>query len=715
MPTIARRGSARAPSGQRILPQVQTPRDSLEEAGAGIISAADEIGRRIDAAETTEANLRLAEFEGEQKRLQFESQQAATGGAAGYADGEIERYDSEAQDFIQSLPPRLQDQARLQVQRIRNGLDLNNRIFEENARAKHQEDNLNGILEVHMDMLATDPGGLEASADFIENAINQSELREDVKAKMRDQAFEALFATASAGFLSNPREFRKALASDRYDRYTQGDQKAKAIADADREVKRLDREARQEARLNAAIEKAEVLNLFKAEKAAIRAGEGSQGLLTAERISRAYADSPETARRLSTEFAMLQQVGDQITDLAMMTAQERADFALSLPQIEGQDADLKADARNLGLAALEAVEKSIHDDPALHVLRHSTDLRERFRAIEGAADDADRRRLTSEATAALMQAQADILPPGRSPRAMTKQQAVDTVASVNAQLPREGGAALFSILDERGDLGPQVLNELRQAKLSDLVVASGIAFGVGDQVSAAQLIRAHQTGEAEQKNQMESDVVTDLEKAVLDQARPVLQVFNNGGLASLEIPVRLAGAQALARQKHLEGMSVDDAARASVAAMLAFEPISDTLAVPAGIDVDATELRLEEIQARIRDSDLNLEAAALFSGRPLDDPEILRQYADHLRAHGRWRNSRNGPQLVDEDGRPAVFADGGFIIERWDDITPLTEEQRILRSRQLRQQSHAFGLPERTIEIDLGLTGGLLDRLGASR
>lgn len=663
MPTIARRGSARAPTGQRILPQVQAQRDSLAEAGAGIISAADEIGRRLDAAETTEANLRLAEFEGEQKRLQFESQQAATGGAAGYADGEIERYDSDAQDFIQSLPPRLQDQARLQVQRIRNGLDLNNRLFEENARAKHQEDNLNGILDVHRDMLATDPAGLEASASFIENAINQTELREDIKAKMREQAFEALFQTASTGLLSEPHGFLRALEGGKYDRFTQGNQKAKAIADANREIKRLDREA-------AARAKAEARSLYDAELASLTLTGQSTGV---EAGLFEQVIGGETGRRMSKQIAEMQRAGAIRREIDMAPAEEVPGIMARVTTPEGEDFDIEADAAQAAAKALLARNDSLTKDSAQHVMQHSTAVQEAFLAAGQATDPEERTRLTEAAVAQSWQLQTDLKGTDVGNRVMTGPMADAIVRDALNRPANERGAFVSETLRSYGRFAPQALGELKRAKLPGGLALAGEMFQAGQFALADSMARAVELPRADHKKLVGTDPITGasaIEEGVIaataDLAAPLVQ----GGKAS-EVLMRREAATRLAWELQLAGDS--DAVTTAVEATFPFRVGAGELTgliVPNEVNERDAQFTLEQAVMELRPEDIDFQATGIINNLDprLDEAAQRRAYVDSVQGNHSWRNSRDGAQLLDATGNPVPLVGGGFFKVNWSDL-----------------------------------------------
>ena len=699
MPTIKRLSSTVTPTGRRPLPQVQAPQSGFAQSGAALAGAGEDMQRLAEAEETTEANLRLAEFEGEQKRLQFEAQQAATGGAAGLANREIERFDTEAHDLVESLPPRLQDQGRLQIQRIRNGLDLSNRIFEENARAKYQVDNLNGILEVHRDILAVDPGGLEASADFVENAINQSQLREDVKADMLNQAFKALFETASTGLLANPRGFRKALEDGRFDRFTQGNQKAKAIADTDREIKRLDREA-------AARAKAEARSLYEAELASLTLTGQSTGVEAGlfERVI-----GGETGRRMSVLIAEMQRTGEIRQELAMAPFEEVPDIMARVTAPEGEDFDIEADAAQVAAKALLARNDSLAKDSAQHVMQNSPAVQEAFLTAGQATDPEERTRLTEAAVAQSWELQTTIKGTDLGNRVMTIPMAEAIVRDALNRPANERGAFVNETLRSYGRFAPQALGELKRAKLPGGLAIAGELFHSGQFTLADTMARAVELPRAEHKKLVGTDSKTGgaaLEQDVRDAASRHTEALNATG-RSAETIMRVEAAIRLAWQLELEGGS--DPVGTAVAATFPFRvgvasdaPLSfrlsgaefDRLLIPNDVNQVDAEFTLTQAVLDLRPEDIDFAETGIINNQDerLSVEQQKRFYVDSVQGNHSWRTSREGAQLLDADGRPVPLVGDRFLVVKWTDIrtapppprqtapeVPIADELRRLR------------------------------------
>ena len=60
------------------------------------------------------------------------------------------------------------------------------------------------------------------------------------------------------------------------------------------------------------------------------------------------------------------------------------------------------------------------------------------------------------------------------------------------------------------------------------------------------------------------------------------------------------------------------------------------------------------------------------TGYSLEKSELKKQYIAHVREFGKWVNVRGGVQLVDGNGQPVIYADGSFVIVRWDDIPAMS-------------------------------------------
>ncbi len=686
------------------LPRVQARPTGLMQAGAAIQGLGAELGRLADAEDRADAGLRFSQMQGELQQRFTEAQENAERGAPGFTETFMDEFDQQTKEFLSSVPDRLQGEFALRVQNFRNTSLNQSQTFARNQRALKINDDIDDAITLQNNIIASNPAALDTALPLIADMINTSELRPEVRDSKLETARSTFFGTFITGEIqADPAGALADLKEGFYDELAQGNQKAAAMAQAERELDRRRREAERVAREAAVLERAEVASLLAAEEAAIASGAGSQGLVTPERVEAAFEG--EKGRRLAEGLRQKQAVADQMAEIALLPAAGRADFLAGLPQPEGEDFDLEAQARNIGVAALQARDKALVDDPALFVLSHSPAVAEGFLAIEAAGDE-DKAAATEAAVQASRELQIELLGDESRVRVLTKPQAQGIVQDVLTRPPREQGAALLGLMSQYRRFSSDLLAELKGAGLPDELAVAAIAFEAGDQVSASQAARAAELGTKEQKNLLGTDEATLIEDAVRSEAGDISATFRNAQLSGEVVP-RLKGAMAMARQKVIEGTDRTQAAKEAVAAAFPFElaTFSDSLAIPREVDAEAAELRLRQLQAGLRAEDIDLAAAAVSTGLPLDDAEIAEQYADSVRANGSWRNSRNGAQLVDSDGRPVPLITGEFLIEPWNAIEPMTPAQQRELQMLRRQEAQRRASGGRPVEDDLDLRG----------
>ena len=392
--------------------------------------------------------------------------------------------------------------------------------------------------------------------------------------------------------------------------------------------------------------------------------------------------------------------------------------------VRGVAAAPDSEAANAVRRAVAKLERSLENDSKQHVRAHDKDIREVDAKAEAARAYANRpdlspeerkqarqeaARATQYAVALSDARQTEIKGSDIGNRVLTKADAAEKAREL-ASLDFDGQVAWWQDIDEYyGPSAGRVLNEVVASGLTldqkgtALLVVYGaeqkrldqwkVAVGRGLEELRREARSAHgpfywYRGPTHPGLRDERSTFSDLDQIILEHAREFVSVFEAAGRGQ-EGRERLEMTRLLAWQMALDGKHEAGPAADAVRVFFPFEAVHDSAVVP--IDVLEKSLVLQNGRAVENVLDRKLREMTddvvgfSFAGVRNDLDLILnrsqmeRLYADHVRGHGRWRNTCNGVQLVDGGGRPVKYKDGGFVAFTWDEIDTMARDEWFAR------------------------------------
>ena len=387
--------------------------------------------------------------------------------------------------------------------------------------------------------------------------------------------------------------------------------------------------------------------------------------------------------------------------LAQLTQEERdqaigrergPDFQGERPPdpVRGVAAAPDSEAANTVRRAVAKLEHSLENDSKQHVQAHDKDIREidakaeTARAYANSPDlsPEERTQARQEAARATQYAvgvsdarQTEIKGTDIGNRVLTKPDAAKKARELSS-LDFDGQVAWWRDIDEYyGPSAGRVLNEIAAVELNR--DQSGLALLVLSGASQT-FIDAWSRTAGKNLDELRKEVSDPLriESTMAQFAGSFLEIFAEGGreqegLARLDMATRLA-LLLVAEAK------ISNPLHKALRAFFPFERVTDSLLISPDVlktfeDLGRTsgiKRFLDGKQDGLEASELSFAAAGIINDQSpflrLQDKKEF--YADHVRGHGRWRNTCDGVQLVDGDGRPVKYADGSFVAFTWEEI-----------------------------------------------
>ena len=357
---------------------------------------------------------------------------------------------------------------------------------------------------------------------------------------------------------------------------------------------------------------------------------------------------------------------------------------------------------------IEDNRKSFEEDPAGHVLKHSPEVVEAFAAAD--ALDAqffdpnrtpeERAQLKQEAIrqrqfgiGLSLERQRKLKDQNAEVRVLSNAQATDMVGQIQA-LPYDQQVARWRYMaNTYGPYADRVLNELMAAELRlDRGGTALLIFSGAPQEAVDGWGRAFGKSAEELGAKISDSDLKLIEDGVIIHGREVFSALIAGGReeerdARFDLVLRLA----LALKAANPASRPEEVVEKATQAFLPFERVSESLTVSNSVvsqfadigGADAIKDSLHAIQKAQTTDVIDYDAAAV---RNEGEPTLSREneeelYADHVRSHGRWRNTCDGVQLVDGGGRPVRQKDGSFVTRTWEQLKELAEERRNSRLR----------------------------------
>ena len=341
--------------------------------------------------------------------------------------------------------------------------------------------------------------------------------------------------------------------------------------------------------------------------------------------------------------------------------------------------------------ALEERDRQLREDSQLYIFNHSPAVQGEVSLANDLAAQAENPNLAPEARASLLQRSAmheqraiglsvslqnRIKGKDAAVSALTKADAEALVSEFRA-LPPDRWAGKLAELDRRyGPYAGRVRTELMAAGLPGLI---GTTADLLERQSpfAEDLIAVAQKPREQQVAEIGKEVANAISRRVEGKSKEFVSALRAQGRLQ-EIEVRLEAARRLAWQlfQTWGERNADDAAQEAVEALFPFWSFSQDLLMPMQLPADVTfrdaQFAMFQKRRAITGEMIDLSQASIFNDLDirLDDDQMTELYADHIRGHGRWRNTCNGVQLLDGAGRPVVLKDGSFVTITWDEIEP---------------------------------------------
>jgi len=387
--------------------------------------------------------------------------------------------------------------------------------------------------------------------------------------------------------------------------------------------------------------------------------------------------------------------------LAQLTQEERdqvigrergPDFQGERPPdpVRGVAAPPDSEAANVVRRAVTEIERSLENDSKQHVRAHDKDIREIDAKAEAARAYAnrpdlspeERRQARQEAAQATQYAvgvsdarQTEIKGTDIGNRVLTKPDAAEKAREL-ASLDFDGQVAWWRDIDEYyGPSAGRVLNEIAAVELNR--DQSGIALLVLSGASQT-FIDAWSRAAGKSLDELRKEVGDPqrIESNMALYASSFLETFAEGGREQ-EGLARLDMATRLALLLVAEGR-ISNSLPKALRAFFPFERVTDSLLISPDVlktfddlgRASGIEGFLDSMLDDLEASELSFAAAGIINNQSrflrLQDKKEF--YADHVRGHGRWRNTCDGVQLVDGEGRPVKYADGSFVAFTWEEI-----------------------------------------------
>ena len=355
------------------------------------------------------------------------------------------------------------------------------------------------------------------------------------------------------------------------------------------------------------------------------------------------------------------------------------------------------------IRALLKIERDLSDDPHQHVLKHFPEVRAAFAsadALDAQAADPNRAREESAqlkqeairqrqfAIGLSLERQRELKGLNAEVRVLSNAQAADMARQIEA-LPYDQQVARWqNIRDTYGPYADRVLNELMAAELT--ADQGGTALLILDGASQ-QTLDSWGRVLGRSVEQLRADVSASefdlIREGVVIRGREIFSALSAGGREEerqtrFDMMLRLA----LVLKSDNPARRPDEVVKLAADAFLPFRRISESLLLSKEVaemfrnldGANGVERFLDGTLDDLATQDINYDAAAVRNDvdsrlRRQDEEEL---YADHVRSHGRWRNTCDGVQLVDGGGRPVKYKDGSFVTFTWEQIREGMEAAR---------------------------------------
>ena len=515
----------------------------------------------------------------------------------------------------------------------------------------------------YANLIEQDPAKLDLAVLEMGRVVDTSQLGEEERTKLRAQSNEILFRSYQRAQLKNGdlSAFERELETGRLSSFVSDDLKEEAF-----ELIAAERRARWE---DQRIRAAETGNRLSSEPQILAEFPGERGQVMARRQRRGEAVDGAWQESL---LATPHEVAKTVEELR-------------------RDKDIDAEALRGFELALEERDRQLHEDSQLYVLNHSPAVQGEVSLAKDLAAQAETPNLAPEARASLLQRSAMHeqraigLSISLQNKIKGKDAAVSVLTTADAEalvsefraLPPDRWAGKLAELDRRyGPYAGRVRTELMAAGLPGLI---GTTADLLERQSpfAQDLIAVAQKPREQQMAEIGEVVAGGISLRVLSHSAPFLRFLHDNGRDN-EIKSRLDTAERLAWLLFQKwgGRNADRAAQEAVEALFPFRFMGPNLARPdrwpQGVSFRDGVYALGRIQEDLVAEDLDFSQARVFNDMEIDlnDDQMARLYADHVRGHGFWRNTCNGAQLMDGAGRPVVRKDGSFVIVGWDEIEP---------------------------------------------
>lgn len=622
----------------------------LQSLGQDIAAVGEMLFERKQAAEVSAVRARTAQIHADTTRALEEEAAAAVPGdqefEVRFNEKVASAYDAAESELEVSTP---RGREALTALRAQSTQELQMRAFRVQAGLTGKKARLDKEVELdsRVNTVLTDPSQFET-----QRALMAASIGEDVNLPGADKAAllrlsdERLAVGTLTRLVDNDPDagFRE-LESGAWDQFLPSPAKAQLLGEAMRKRQEKD-----------AMSRSEISWRLDATLASIDVDGQDPGLLTEAGVRRAFAKEPATADMLLGRIAAAKRSYGLRQAHALTPVQaDVAALDAMRKDIPGADAVQRTREANEFQQMLQAKHSLLREDPYGYLLKAAPNLASEAAAAGQQGDDAFAAFLSKVDTL-----QGDLGVPTWRRSFLGAKGAAETVAAIHSENPEDAADRLAALQARYKPQWPQVVRELREAKLNGPYLTLARLTDKGDAVVRADLAGALQAGLDKLKSNAGPDAAQKIQTEVAKAMEPFAATWAfNGPYGQGVVQSETDSVKALAYLYVQRGQDPDDAVENAHAALLGRYDYQETFRAPAGQGD-----RIEAVADVARD-ELKVEQ---FAPHPGADPALSedhrRRMAWDYARRGIWVNTpeEDGVQLLYPNGVPVLLANGQRVV-----------------------------------------------------
>lgn len=629
---------------------------SLAEVGQKYLDIKEKKDRE-DAAAWSAEQLGNARLHWTQQ--QIEREQNAPAGAKDYTGNLTKDFDSYADNLLISAPnDEARNYLRERLTAMKTDIVGRGMQFEARSRLNDRVDKIGKGIDQSRIAVDLDPGQYQQAIAENLATLDQLDIPEQSKVKLRDKAIQEIsYAAVASRLRSQPSQVLSQLRSENGGGASDvamlnADNRIQLRNAAEAEIKRREAEARQAA----AISRAEIGFRVQDATAAYMQGLQFNNPPSAGELRAAYG--PERGQRIFEGLTQAQQYGIGVKEYATLPVDERAAWLNSkAPAVDGVAGEGFAQSSQLFgkmISDVQALDKQLVQDGAGYAIKYAPEVNAAWQGVMNATD--------VDSAPAAYQAYAEAVK-GEQARLGVRQATV-LPASYAAHIaaafkdPANAGPKQIQLIEEMktnwGQHFPDVFKQVAgQLPDSVKIIGSGV-----DRDTATLLSGIAQVKTEELKRPLPSSDVTLMKNSLQEALSPFGKTFSSqaGGQSTYGSIYNEAYRGALAQMA--QGKSATDAAEDMAARMTANYQIDGSLRVPNQYDIDSVQEGVQAVVSSINASDLSLSEVQGVSGDFTDErAQAILQSATVIANKDETGVylMHNGAAILGKDGRPLEY------------------------------------------------------------